>query len=822
MGATVDQSVTGTAGPFSYRVHGQIIHRIGSLLPNNGKLPEYLQLYIFDTGNELENRKKAFTKDASTLALADAIILELIKMLDNHNNLARTFRHARDRIQDAAVSQFKITLVSQPNRGRQYDLPTASEIGGLVVGDITASTVGRDIVVELRSSSLQRISDLHPLMMSLQYPLLFPYGEPGYHERLPYEEEAGAELYNNVCDAVENGDADATQLGKKVILPSSFTAGPRYMAEKYQDAMAICRWYGNPHLFITVTANPNWVELKYHLDAYGCKSGNSRPDLECRIFKIKLDEMISYFKKGIYFPKPDAVVYTIEFQKRGLPHAHILLWLKVVKKEVSAATIDEYISAELPDKDVDKESFELVERHMIHGPCGRMRPTSPCMDKEDCTKNYPKPLSDHTRIDKSGFVVYRRRADTNALVVKGNIQLNNQFVVPHNLSLLKKYQAHINVEWCCRSSAIKYLFKYIIKGVNRATMLLEESDSACSSHGDKKKKADTVKEIDRFIQGRYISACEASWRIFAFPIHYNQPNVVKLPLHLPGQHRAVFDQSDDLAEFISREDADKTMLTAFVEACNTYEEARELTYIEFPSRFVYHPSDKTWTPRQQGEAIGRVVYISPGAGDLYFFRILINVVRGPRGFDAMYAVGDVVYKEYKDACFSRGLLDDDNEWHKAIEEPSYWATGRQLRRLFVIILVYCQLWNHTCKLLSEDILYIKRKEFNFPGLELEDEQLKQYTLLELDKLLKEHKQTLADYTDMPRPEQSILSEINDTVLQQELNYDVQKEAETHGILFDAMNQDQRIFYNAVLESIRDQSGRLFFVYGAGGTGKRYL
>lgn len=384
------------------------------------------------------------------------------------------------------------------------------------------------------------------------------------------------------------------------------------------------------------------------------------------------------------------MVYTIEFQKRGLPHAHILLWLKVVKKEVSAATIDEYISAELPDKDVDKEGFELVERHMIHGPCGRMRPTSPCMDKEDCTKNYPKPLSDHTRIDKSGFVVYRRRADTNALVVKGNIQLNNQFVVPHNLSLLKKYQAHINVEWCCRSSAIKYLFKYIIKGVNRATMLLEESDSACSSHGDKKKKADTVNEIDRFIQGRYISACEASWRIFAFPIHYNQPNVVKLPLHLPGQHRAVFDQSDDLAEFISREDADKTMLTAFVEACNTYEEARELTYIEFPSRFVYHPSDKTWTPRQQGEAIGRVVYISPGAGDLYFFRILINVVRGPRGFDAMYAVGDVVYKEYKDACFSRGLLDDDNEWHKAIEEPSYWATGRQLRRLFVIILVYCQ------------------------------------------------------------------------------------------------------------------------------------
>ncbi|CAN6810979.1 unnamed protein product, partial [Brassica oleracea var. botrytis] len=78
-----------------------------------------------------------------------------------------------------------------------------------------------------------------------------------------------ADLYNNVYDAVETGDADATQVGKKIILPSSFTAGPRYMSEKYQDAMAICRWYENPHLFITVSANPNWVELGNHLDAYG-------------------------------------------------------------------------------------------------------------------------------------------------------------------------------------------------------------------------------------------------------------------------------------------------------------------------------------------------------------------------------------------------------------------------------------------------------------------------------------------------------------------------------------------------------------------------
>ncbi|XP_056843369.1 uncharacterized protein LOC130500247 [Raphanus sativus] len=878
MGAQIDHTVTGTPGPFTYRVHGQIIHRIGSMLPEDGNDPGYLQLYIFDTENELSNRKRAITKGSSSIELEDTIIVQLIEMLDTHNHLAKTFRFARDRFQATGKIEFSIKLVSQPNRGRQYDLPTADEVGGLIVGDLSATSVGRDIVVEHKSSALQRIGDLHPLLMSLQYPLLFPYGETGYSERIPYrgpeastvkrefmtmreyyayqlqtrptegmtiikggkllhqyivdayvateterlrfislnQKKLRADLYNNVCDAVEAGDADPAQIGKKVILPATFTAGPRYMAEKYQDAMAICRWYGNPHLFITVTANPNWVELRDHLSAYGGDSPNSRPDLECRIFKLKLDEMIADFKKGVYFPKPDAVVYTIEFQKRGLPHAHILLWLKGIQKEVTAAIIDEYISAELPDRETDREGFELVERHMIHGPCGKFRKSSPCMDKGVCTKNFPKPFSEHTRIDKSGFVVYRRRADPGSFVVKGDIRLDNQFVVSHNLALLKKYQAHINVEWCCRTSAIKYLFKYITKGVDRATAVLQKNDP------------NMLNEVDRYLECRYISACEGAWRLFAFPIHHNQPNVVKLPVHLPGQHLMVFDQSDDLSRVISRENIEKTMLTAFFEACDTYEEAREMTYVEFPSRFVYHSNERLWAPRQQGEAIGRVVYVSPVSGDRYYLRILLNVVRGPRNYDALYTVGDVVYKKFKEACYARGLLDDDKEWHEAIEEPSYWATGRQLRKLFVLILVYChvvsplKLWEHAWKFLAEDILYMKRKEFRFPGLDLQDEQLKQYTLLEVEKHLKEHNQTLSDYDDMPQPDKSILSDLRNPHLREEMVYDVQKEAETHSMLFDAMNEDQRKVYHAVMQSVEKRSGQLLFVNGAGGTGKTYL
>ncbi|XP_013699763.1 uncharacterized protein LOC106403486 [Brassica napus] len=175
-------------------------------------------------------------------------------------------------------------------------------------------------------------------------------------------------------------------------------------------------------------------------------------------------------------------------------------------------------------------------------------------------------------------------------------------------------------------------------------------------------------------------------------------------------------------------------------------------------------------PRQQDEAIGRVVYISPTAGDSYFLRILLNIVRGPRGYDE--------------------------------------------------VINPLKLSDHTWRLLAADIFYIKRKEFRFLELDLQDEQLKQYTLLEVEKHVKEHNQSLADYDNMPQPDKSILSEIDNPDLRQELIYDVRKEAETHRQLFGALNQDQRNVYDAVLKFVEDQSGQLIFVYGAGGTGGR--
>lgn len=368
MGAQMDQSVMHKTGPFTYRIHGQNAHRIGSLVPEPGKTPKFSQLYIVDTANEIRNRISTVSRTAKVGELDPNIVKELVETMDTYNCLTKIFRKARDLHESGGCEEFSIKLTGKSKRNRQYDLPQTDEIAGLIVGDFNEDMGERDIVVQHRSSGLQHISDMHPLFMTLQYPLLFPYGQAGFNENIHVTNTDGntrkreyitkreffayqiqtrldegmvivgskrllhqyivdaytcieqerlrwfrlnqkkirADLYNNVEDAVMNGDTDAKSIGKRVILPSSHTGSPRYMAEKYHDAMAICRWEGNPDLFITFTTNPKWEEISDHLKMYGSDDPNDRPDLEARVFKMKLDEMISDFNKGVFFPRAKA------------------------------------------------------------------------------------------------------------------------------------------------------------------------------------------------------------------------------------------------------------------------------------------------------------------------------------------------------------------------------------------------------------------------------------------------------------------------------------------------------------------------------------
>jgi hypothetical protein len=122
------------------------------------------------------------------------------------------------------------------------------------------------------------------------------------------------------------------------------------------------------------------------------------------------------------------------------------------------------------------------------------------VDGNNCNRKFPKKFSSETVIDVDGFPIYSRR-DNGIHVKKGDTNLDNGYVVPYNRGLLLEFQAHLNVEWCNKSRAIKYLFKYLHKGPDRATMLIQ--DNVSTNKTTNSTEITTVDEIKTFLDCRY-------------------------------------------------------------------------------------------------------------------------------------------------------------------------------------------------------------------------------------------------------------------------------------------------------------------------------
>ncbi len=191
----------------------------------------------------------------------------------------------------------------------------------------------------------------------------------------------------------------------------------------------------------------------------------------------------------------------------------------------------------------------------------------------------------------NGYPIYRRRNTGHTVLVHG-IELDNCWVVPHNVYLLTKYDAHINVEVCNNIRAVKYLFKYVYKGHDRATVeISRQSDNATEGN-----VVDTD-EIKKYLDCRYVSASEVAWRIFKFDMHERFPTVERLQYHLPNQQMVLFRDDDDVQEVATRSAISRTMLTEWFKTNQESEVARSLTFDQFPQRCVWNQKLKRWTLR---------------------------------------------------------------------------------------------------------------------------------------------------------------------------------------------------------------------------------
>nr|XP_043618489.1 uncharacterized protein LOC122590217 [Erigeron canadensis] len=575
-GAKIDNSINNGTGPYLFRIEGQIHHWLGTLCPPANEKPRFLQMYIYDTENEVSNTLQIFSDNTRSQLSANFVSL-ITNELQECNELVKLFHTAKDLIHSTDVPNFCIRLYAS-HQQLCYDKPFAGCIGA-IVNDNDCFSNSFDIIIRNKDSGPQRINKLHPMYMSLQYPLLFIYGEPGWSPDMglttpPDAKERSLSMnmlnqdifrtkhLQGIHDAILKGDHDRRDIGRRIILPSSFTGVPRYMYKHYQDALAICRVHRNPQYFITFTCNVTWCEILRYMAQYPLLKAQDRPNIIARVLHIKVNSLLNFLKTKKPFVEVAADLYTIEFQKRGLPHYHLLLWVVPSQKIKDAEDIDNYISAEIPDPLLEPKLYKIVSDCMMHGPCGLANVNSPCMKSGTCSKKFPKNYEQTMSFDKNGYARYRIQLTPHS-VVKNGVPLDNQFVVPYNRTLSLHYEEHINVEYCGWSMLIKYLFKYISKGTDRIRYAITRSPALPNEHATNN-NVPQIDEISNFVDGRFICPHEAAWRIFNFLIHDRNPPVQVLSVHLENMQNVRFKDKDRLPNVARNPNVAKTTLTEWL------------------------------------------------------------------------------------------------------------------------------------------------------------------------------------------------------------------------------------------------------------------
>ncbi|KAG5552624.1 hypothetical protein RHGRI_010645 [Rhododendron griersonianum] len=294
-------------------------------------------------------------------------------------------------------------------------------------------------------------------------------------------------------------------------------------------------------------------------------------------------------------------------------------------------------------------------------------------------------------MDQDRYPIYRRRNTQQVYIVRGQ-PVDNRDVVPYNTYLSRLFNCHINVEVCAGMRCVKYIHKYIYKGHDRTTLVLGQID-----------------EIKDYLDARYIGPPEAAWRIFGHPMHEEIPTVVRLAIHFPRMHRVLFNPRESITDILARAEQEESKLTGFFEYYIANPIACPYTYQEFPQYFVWNKTQKIWTPRKRGFAIGRMYFVSPNAGERFYLCLLLSVVKGPKSFESLRTFNNVVHDTFKSACIARGLLEDGEEWVQCLQEAAIMKTGSQLWRLFSVVLTQCfpsqpyALWNKFAVHICDDL-----------------------------------------------------------------------------------------------------------------------
>ena len=524
----------------------------------------------------------------------------------------------------------------------------------------------------------------------------------------------------------------------RIVLPTSVTGSRRHLNSLSLDALTAVAELGEPTLFITATCNAKWREILERLPEH--QTAFDRPDITVPVFREKLRLLLQNLKSGCYTegflkngkyanksPKNCTlyVMHVIEYQNRGLPHAHIVCKLKnapekvfktdspeiVIEKEkkqikyidgyteiigndviehipIITAYRPGFVEKEVlsPEEEGNNILNELVGENMLHkcvvskiNGCKQNAYVN-CKNKYDTNKE-----SEATVFGELGYPVYKRCTDKDLKVV------------PHNRSMLLDWRGHINCEYATSVKSCLYLYSYLFKGIKKKSIVAKKVV---------KNPNETIDEHEIYLNGRFLCAMDAMTRALGYPNYPKQePSTVTIAVKLKKQmeYYEYNNKVTDMLIYMRTRDKKKLELLTFKDMFQTYfydfkKPTTSKNLIEDEDYFIVKMKYKTVYVKKYVRNTNHIVRLQkvyPDVGELYYLRVILkNRAINKGSWEDVYSYppyGSIdpptfKYKSLQAAACAANYLNEEfhNEALEAMQEAvtSKTLTPACLRNLF--------------------------------------------------------------------------------------------------------------------------------------------
>lgn len=632
------------------------------------------------------------------------------------------------------------------------------------------------------------------------------------------------EDYDEDNEDAEGDDTNMTSPGgTNTFLAQSFHGSRRHLRKLATSSLTIVSEDGTPTLFLTMTCNPLWPEIVEAL--LPGQTAFDRPDICTQVFKHRLDAFLGNLRAGKYFDGEDSfkdctvrrkIIYeirVIEYQHRGLPHAHIIIKLSNTPDpsfpDACSEWVDEYLTCMMPairedSSEEDKVYAAIVSKHLIHNCSDGV---NGCKDANGhCKKGFMNTiLCETTTFDGKGHAIYKR------------LREEDLRVVPHNRKAALDWDGHIYFDWCMNSYTVFYLYKYLFKGSKKVKFRLENADDVADDD-----------EITLYLRGRYLCSMDAMWRVLGYRTYPSPtPKVRTIKAMLPdvSNNFRRKQKLSDLEIYFARPselhhlkyvDFNKEFIGYYKLPVTSARDPTSYYTIQLPDQarplYICKRSDRIRT-------IVRMEMLYPSAGEVWYLRQLL-LHKPFASYSDVKIFQGVTFRSFQESALAYGIVTEAREALLCFRESMLTSTPSELRFLFSMLTIE---GFPTHPIFYDDVCFdAMTEDYKHNATVIQTTEGIFNTLLkDLVYMFAERGTDLADYA-FPEP-----LEYNTELEREKLKFPCEEQAVVlQQLTTDCPNnEEQEEVYRNIVDAIDNLAygfSPKFFIQGQGGCGKTTL